>query len=110
MDKVSETGAIPGIPVRPKDLDFRAPSKGGVDNQRQNVLLRGVVFTETSLCIRACSIEVTQRNRLQAKCMVIVAENPLEHQLCFAVGVGRLLWMVFWNRQNLWLAVGRGRA
>src|SRR5690242_1245139 len=109
MDEVTQTGSVTGVPVGPEYLYLGAPTQGGIDQKRKNVLLRRVILAQASVRIGSRGIKIPQADALEAKRGVVVPQNPLEHQLRFAVRVRGFLRMIFGNRNHLWLAVGRRR-
>ena len=98
IDVVADRGAIRRRIIGPIDFDVGALAESCLDNQGNQVSLGVVVFSQLTFRISARSVEIAQRHPLSAIADTVPLDRPLHGELAFAVGVYRLLWVIFRDR------------
>jgi len=89
MDIVADAGAVRRRVVRAEDGERRAAAEGGADRQRHQVGFGVVILADPAARISAGGVEVAQAGRAQAMDAVGPEQPLLDHQLAFAIGIGR---------------------
>src|SRR2546423_8175406 len=105
MNVVAHAGAVARRIVVAINLDILARPGGCLQNQRNQVCFRIVPFAATFG--RGGSVEITKRHGMNSISLVIAAQCVLERYFCFAVGIGWIGRISFFNWLLLWLAVHR---
>ena len=98
VNVVAQASAVGCGIVGSEDLNIGPVTVGGVEYQGNQVRLRLVVFTKVTLRIRSGRVEVTERQVLQPVRFVKPSQRALERQFRVAVGIDRILKMIFPDR------------
>src|SRR5690606_2749325 len=107
MDVVPDRGAILCRVVRSENREPFALAQQHLERHRDDMGLRPVVFA--AFFCRARDIEIPERRVVQLVLLGVHRQELLDDPLGVAVGVDRLLRVVFPDREGFRLAVDRGR-
>ena len=107
VDVIANSRSIGRLIVGPIDVDMRAFSERGVQDQWNEVRFGFMSFADFAFAVGSGSVEIALRHRSQAIGLVIPSQRPLDRELSFAIGVDRQLRSGFLDRDHLGHAVGR---
>src|SRR5947209_7366634 len=99
----SSIGRIVVVTVNREDL---AATGGGIQNKRDQVGLRIVIFTDLIVGVGASGVEVAQGDRPQPVSCLKVAKHPFRKQLRRTIGVNWILRGLFRDWSPVRNAVG----
>src|SRR5215472_13550143 len=93
MNIVADTSAVGSIVVIAVDLEIGPMTRGRLQQQRNNVRLRPMIYSRSRG--RSRSVEIAEGNDSPAIGGRIPSEHPLEHPFGFTVGINWLFPVIF---------------
>ena len=93
MDVIADRGAVRRVEIAAEDRELIAFVIGAFQRQRDHVRFAGMALAGLAVAVCASGVEIAQRDRADAMCLVEVAEDALHHQFRHAVGIDRVLRM-----------------
>ena len=109
MNIIADARAVLGVIVVTKNRNKFTLVVRYLQDQRDQMRLRLVCFTDTAGYMCAAGVEVTQRDKPQTMCYARPFEHFFHRQLGLTIAVGRLSTVCFQNRNALWFAISRRR-
>jgi len=106
MDVIPDTGAVPGRVIGPEDPDLLPETHGRLNDQWDEMGLGLMKLANVPLRVSAGGIEVPQIDVLETVGPIIVLQDLLDEELGPAIGIDRILRMVFGDGDLLRMAVG----
>ena len=88
------------------DSYLRMDAKGGIENQRDQMRFRGMIFSRLAIRVGAGGIEISQRYAFQAVSRVKVPQHFFDDQLALSVRIDGSLNVILRYRERLVIAIG----
>ena len=103
---IPDTGAILCVIIISENADIIALSQRNLENQRDQVGLRAVCFTDTAAFMSTAGIEIAQRNKFEAMSLICPHHHFFHSQLGLTVCIGGTGIIIFQDRNVFRLSVG----
>ena len=83
--------------------NLRTAAKGGIENQRDQMRFRGMIFSRLAIRVGTGSIEISQQYALQAVSRIKVPQHLFDDQLALSVRVdgGLNVILRYWKRLRI---------
>src|SRR5262245_10873278 len=109
VNVITKTRAIRRWIIGSENGHVRTTLGGSLEHYGNQVRFRTVVLSKVAIGIRACGIEITQRQIFQPMSLMKPSHGALEGELGLAVRTDRILRMIFAEGETLRQTVSRTR-
>src|ERR1035437_678032 len=109
MNKISDAGAISRRIICSENLEIGSLALRGFNRQGNHMRFRRVPFPDAPVRVSTGSVEIAQNDRTKVLVRTNFFQNLLDDELARTIGVNRLLWVIFTDRDALRNPIGGAR-